>query len=301
MKKILFAILTLTCGFFSAFAQEGEGVSKNYMGVAWSPDGKSLSFTIMEMKNAPARSMKAAVYVMKADGTQMKKITGDAINGFGPSWSKDGRRIFFGAMNPETKQREIYSINTDGSGLTQLTKSGKNSAPVVSPDGKKIVFNTETVERKPQISVMNIDGSGLKALTNDTTLAFYSPVWSPDGKKIVYYTEKGDNKDQIWTMNADGTNQKLLTNNVGHNFYPSWSADGKRIIFCSDRDGEQQVIYAMDADGSNVKRLLKTNSFYAKYSPDGKRIAFISGKFPDSSIYIANGDGTNEVNLTPQK
>ncbi len=92
---------------------------------------------------------------------------------------------------------------------------------------------------------MNIDGSNIKALTTDNTLAFYNPIWSPDGKKIVYYVEKGDNKDQIWTMNADGSDQKLLTNNIGHNFYPSWSADGKQIIFCSNRDGEAQVIYSM--------------------------------------------------------
>jgi len=299
MKKIFLAILTLAFCFISAFAQEqGETVSKNYQGVAWSPDSQSLSFTLMEIKNTTPRSMKADIYVMRADGTGVKKITGDGLNGFGSTWSKDGRRIYFGAVNPATKERQIYAVNADGSGLTQLTKTGRNTAPVVSPDGKKIVFNSETVERKPQISVMNIDGSNIKTLTADNTIAFYNPIWSPDGKRIVYYTEKGDNKDQIWVMNADGANQKLLTNNVGHNFYPSWSADGKRIIFTSDRDGEKQVIYSMNADGTDVKRLLKTNGFYAKFSPDGKRIAFISGKFPESSILIADADGKNEINVT---
>lgn len=299
MKKIHFAILTLTFGFFSAFAQD-EAVSKNYMGVAWSPDGKSLSFTILEMKTTPPRSMKAAVYVMKADGSGMRKITGEGINAFGPAWSKDGARIFFGGVNPETKEAQIYSVGADGNGLTQLTRTGRNSSPVVSPDGKKIVFNSETVEHKPQIWVMNIDGSDAKALTNDTALAFYNPIWSPDGKRIVYYTEKGDNKDQIWTMNADGGDQKLLTGNIGHNFYPAWSADGKRIIFCSDRDGEKEVIYSMKTDGSDVKRLLKTNSFYAKFSPDGKRIAFIAGKFPANNIFIAGADGSKITKLTNQ-
>jgi len=57
----------------------------------------------------------------------------------------------------------------------------------------------------------------------------------------------------------------------------------------------------MNADGSNVKRLLKTNSFYARLSPDGKHIAYIAGKFPSNNIFIADPDGTNEINITTQK
>lgn len=303
MKKINYILVIILLSTISIFAQDAEqqSGSKFYQGIAWSPDGKYLSFTIMDVKNTKPMTMKADIYVMKADGTQLKKITGEANNEFGPSWSKDGRRIYFGAVNPETKDAQIFSVGTDANGLTQLTKTGRNASPVVSPDGKRIVYNAETVDHKPQIYVMNTDGSNPKALTNDNTLAFYNPIWSPDGKKIVYYVEKGDNKDQIWTMNADGTNQKLLTNNVAHNFYPSWSANGKQIIFCSNRDGEERVIYSMNADGSNIKRLLKTNSFYAKFAPNGKKIAFISGKFPSTNIVIADADGTNEVNITAQK
>lgn len=296
MKKIIYVLTLLLLGIGSIFAQ--ETASKYYSGMAWSPDGKYLSFTIMNVQSMKPMKMTADIYVMKTDGTDLKKITGDSGNNFSPSWSKDGKRIIFYSVKPETKEAQIYSIKRDGSDLVQLTKTGRNAEPVVSPDGKKIVFHSERIERKPQICVMNIDGSDIKALTNDETLAFYSPVWSPDGKKIVYYIEKGDNKDQIWTMNADGSDQKLLTNNVGHNFFPSWTADGKGIIFTSNRDGEEQVIYWMKPDGSNVKRLLQTNSFYAKPSPDGKKIAFISGKFPKNAIYIANADGSGEKKIT---
>ena len=296
MNKIIFAILWLSLGILSVLGQN-EGVMKNYAGVNWSPDGKTLSFSIIEMSMGPPRRMKAALYVMKADGTGVRRITDETVNAFGGSWSKDGKRLYFQAVNLEKKEREIYAINADGTGLTQLTKTGRAGAPIVSPDGKRIVFNSETIDRKPQISVMNIDGTGIKALTNDNTIAFYDPVWSPDGKQIVYYTEKGDNKDQIWVMNADGSNQRLLTNNVGHNFYPSWSADGKRIIFTSDRDGEKEVIYSMKTDGTDIRRLMKTNSAYAKISPDGKRVVFISGKFPKTGISVVNLDGTNEVSL----
>jgi TolB protein len=298
MKKIIFAILIVSAGVISVFAQDAAP-SRFYQAMEWSPDGKYLTFTLMDIKSMKPMSMKADIYVMKADGSEMKKVTGDEKNEFFSSWSKDGKRVFFGASVQGSKESDIFAVNTDGSGLTQLTKNNqRNSAPSVSPDGNKIVFNSETVERKPQIYVMNADGSNIRALTNDTTLAFYNPIWSPDGKRIVYYTEKGDNKDQIWVMNADGSNQKLLTNNIGHNFYPSWSADGKRVIFTSERDGEKQVIYSLKTDGTDLKRVLKTNSFYAKISPDGKKIAYIAGQFPSNNIFIADADGANVIKLT---
>lgn len=295
MKYITLAILSIIISTCAVSGQEASSTS--YFGVSWSPDGKYLTYTKMQNINAAPPVMKADVYTMKADGTEVKKITGDEKLEFMPSWSKN-QIIFFGAAIENGIGSNIFYAKTDGTGLTQVTKDiGRSSSPDVSRDGKRIAFSVENVAHKPQIYVMNADGSGVKALTNDDTLAFYNPLWSPNGKKIVYYVEKGDRKDQIWVMNADGSNQTLLTNNVAHNFHPAWSANGKQIIFCSNRDGGE-VIYSMNADGSNIKRLLKTNSSYARFSPDGKKIAFISGKFPNTNIFVANADGSNETKVT---
>ena len=212
-----------------------------------------------------------------------------------PAWSPDGTRLAYVSFESGKPVVYVHSVAT-GERRAVANFRGSNSAPAWSPDGRSLAV-TLTREGNSQVFLMNADGSNLKALTADNTIAFYSPVWSPDGKKIVYYTEKGDNKDQIWVMNADGTNQTLLTNNIAHNFYPSWSADGKQIIFSSNRDG-QQAIYTMNADGSNIKRLSGVDSSYVRYSPNGKKIAFVSGKFPNMNIFVANADGTNQVKIT---
>ncbi|CAN5576208.1 hypothetical protein BH10ACI2_BH10ACI2_04990 [soil metagenome] len=304
MKHFILVLIAVLLGTLAVTAQ--ENTSTSYFGVEWSPDSKYLTFTKLEFtrsippdKSKPP-SMKADVYTMRADGTKVKRITGDEQNELSPSWSKSGR-IYFGAYasgNPKTSN--IYSAKPDGSGLVQITKDiGRASTPNASMDGKKITFNVELIEHKPQIYTMNADGSNIKALTSDNTLAYYDPKWSPDGKKLTYYVEKGDQKDQIWTMNADGSDQTLLTANVAHNFYPSWSVDGKRIIFCSNRDGEAEVIYSMKPDGSDIRRFMKTNSPFVRFSPDGKRIAFTAGKFPANGILVANADGSNPIKITP--
>jgi TolB protein len=228
----------------------------------------------------------------------MHRVTGDGQNEFNPVFSRDGSHLYFGVVFEGGKSGDIYSAGIDGKDLKRLTSDLPHAAaPEISPDGKWMVFNSSTVDHKPQIYVMRTDGTERKALTNDNTVAFYNPVWSPNGKRIVYYLERGDNKDQIWSMKPDGTDQRLLTNNIGHNFYPSWSADGKRILFTSNRDGKQ-ALYSMNADGSDVKPMGIESSF-ARQSPDGKRLVYIAGRFPNMTLFIANADGSNAVKLVP--
>jgi TolB protein len=295
----LLCCLLLICDGTASLAQEPVTVS--YGDVAWSPDGTRLSFT--EFRNTGQRmslaSLKIDIYVVKADGTDLKKITGADRNAAGPAWSKDGKRILFGASPVGSMDgREIFSVNADGTGLLQLTHSGNNNSPSISPDGTRVVFNCGG-GRKPQICAMNADGTNVAPLTNDTTLGFFNPQWSPAGNTIAYYVEKGDQHDQIWTMNADGSGQKLLTNNVGHNYYPSWSPDGKLLIFTSNRDTATSLYVMNASDGSDLRRL-PINGSNARYSPDGTRLAAIVGGRTDSKIVVSDASGGNPVTIVPR-
>ena len=57
----------------------------------------------------------------------------------------------------------------------------------------------------------------------------------------------------------------------------------------------------MKPDGTDVKRLAGVTSAYARYSPNGRKIVYMSGKFPETKIMVADADGSNAVNITPQK
>src|SRR5262245_2203856 len=116
MSKIIYVFILILLGAVSIFAQENTSVS--YFAVTWSPDGKYLSFTEMRRTNTTPPTMKADIFIMKTDGTEAKKITGDESNEFAPVWSKDGKRIFFGATTQGSKEGNIFSVNWDGSGLT---------------------------------------------------------------------------------------------------------------------------------------------------------------------------------------
>lgn len=268
-----------------------------YREIAWSPDGARMGFSSMQENHWD-------VYVMRADGSQLTKLTRDPnVENFGASWSPDGKKIAFSARVGKESKSDIYIMDADGGSLRQLTKDpATDSAPAWSPDGKRIAFvsDRDGKDHEVQIYMMNVDGSEQHRLV-ETETHDYDPQWSPDSKRIVYYAEKGDHKDQVWTVNADGSNPTLLTGGIGHNIFPSWSADGKLILFTSHREGpeENMTMFTMRPDGSALQRLSEQQAFLARFSRDGARVAFLTGRYPRNAIYVMNSDGSEVKKITP--
>jgi dipeptidyl aminopeptidase/acylaminoacyl peptidase len=163
------------------------------------------------------------------------------------------------------------------------------------------------------IYVINSDGTGTSALTNDQWNA--EPAWSPDGSRIVFTRYRESEGQGIFVMNANGTGIVSLTTGRGDERSPAWSPDGARIAFVSDRDSPGNVeIYVMEADGKNRVRLTRDGARDADpaWSPDGSRIAFarnnqIFTMYPDGSriasagnsqIYTMNPDGSAVTKLS---
>jgi len=207
----------------------------------------------------------------------------------------DGSKIAF--VSVRDGNYEIYIMNVDGSGQTNLTNnSAIDLYPSFSPDGSKIAFESSR-DGNDEIYIMNVDGSGQTRLTNNSA-GDYSPSFSPDGSKIAFASNR-DGNNEIYIMNVDGSGQTNLTNNLATDFYPSFSPDGSKIAFSSDRDGNYEI-YIMNVDGSGQTRLTNNSAFdgYPSFSPDGSKIAFSSGRDRNYEIYIMNVDGSGQTRLT---
>jgi TolB protein len=214
----------------------------------------------------------------------------------------NGKIVFTRQINGTS---HIFTINSDGSDLRQLTSLGNTKqGPKWSPNGTKIVFWTHS-NSGDNIFVMNADGSNVRQLTDDSASDAW-PVWSPDGTKIAFVSDRGGCCDmKIYVMNADGSNLTRLSSDpkVAGGFL-SWSPDGQKIAFTgSERVGDDTKvdIYVVNADGTNLKNL--TNDlepdYGAQWSPDGTRIAFTSLREAKTNIYMMNSDGTNRTRLAP--
>ena len=86
--------------------------------IDWSPDGSRIVFSMPEF--GPPQS--SNVYTIRPDGTGLRQLTHDTggkLNNGADSWSPDGQKIAFASNHAGTYQ--IFVMNTDGSGVTQLT------------------------------------------------------------------------------------------------------------------------------------------------------------------------------------
>jgi Tol biopolymer transport system component len=223
----------------------------------------------------------------------------------GGNGDNNGRIVFASVRDAPTFQ--LYSMNADGTGVSRLTYSpGYDSDPAVSPDGKRIVFQSNRDEpAASEIYVMNADGTGVTRLTYSLG-GDITPAWSPDGKRIAFASTRNaaspatGSKDalDIYVMNADGSSVTQLTHRVGVDGVPSWSPDGKQIAFVSDRDtpGAAVNVYTMTADGTRVTPITfftAANVERVAWSPGGKQIAFSTNQ-----VFVVNADGSQLTTLT---
>lgn len=253
--------------------------------LAWSPDGRWIAFS-EHTSEGESRSDRWAIHIIGADGAGRRLLMDNAQF---VSWSPDGKKLAFGALRDG--DWNIYTANTDGTGLTRLTDSkGKNQHPAWSPKGDRIAFSSDR-DGSRAIYVMAPDGSQMVRLTN-TPAKDYNPSWSPDGSRLVFFREKGDHKDQIYVLTADGAKESPVTQDDANHIFPSFLPDG-RIAFTSHKEGAPKSLVCVAPDGSSPQTISGVTGFFARWSPDGRRIAFVSGAWPRTAIYLTNADGTN--------
>lgn len=237
-----------------------------------------------------------AIFTSNPDGSDLQMIVDF---GTGPAWSPDGSKLAFVSAIDGTN--EIYVINANGTGRTQLTfnTDAGLTSPAWSPNGSKIAYQNDL---DGQIYVMDSDGTDATPLTE--TGANAGPSWSPDGTKIAFMTTRHGGFPEIYVMNADGSSETRLTTNLDLDFDPSWSPDGSKIIFMHDdaaASGDWPDIYVMNANGTGAINLTNTPVFAevsAVWSPDGAKIAFIGSTNDQSDVYVMNADGTGKTNVS---
>jgi hypothetical protein len=139
----------------------------------WSPDGRRIAFERQSMAPEPGASWdSAALFVVDADGSNLRRVTPSSVQAIGPAWSRDGTRLAF--------------------------------------DGFDMVVNaagTSVLDIKDDIYTIGLDGTGLARLTDDGVSSL--PDWTSGGR-LAFIRDADSTNSENWIMDADGSNQSRL-------------------------------------------------------------------------------------------
>lgn len=207
----------------------------NNFGIAyhWSPDGSQLIYASYDK-----------LWRINRDGTGLVQLA-TAPNGrhFREcDWTAQGNRILVQTVGPNVYDAEIYTVNADGTGLTQVLGNlpGRLDSPSFSIDGRMILYsrdldgyeNASGRQLNAHIIMQRPDGTGIVDLsqgpagsTTNTgkpagTNDLY-PRFSPDGAKVIFVNMSNDNQSapEVWMMDLDGRNRTRLFQNAT---LPDW-------------------------------------------------------------------------------
>ena len=240
----------------------------------WSPDGERIAFT------STRDGGDYDIYIMGKDGSNVMRVTTHPATDRQPVWAPNGARLAFVSERDGSLAGEIFLVNADGTGVTQLTTDAGGTdavSPTWSPDGNRIAFVGASMTGDENLFSIAVDGTGLLQLTGPAptcpanSLASWidmEPDWSPDGSRIAFirHDECGGNGNTLMLVDADGANPVDITPvGIASIRAPAWSPDGTRLVA---QDGSSGGFWVMAADGSAaIQRLAGSATLEPDWGP----------------------------------
>ncbi len=202
----------------------------------------------------------------------------------GPQISADGKWVAYTVATPDLEgnrsNSNIWVVATAGGAPLQLTRSGRDSSPVWSPDGNWLAF-LSTRSGESQVYLLSMEGGEARPLTKLSGGADIVK-WSPDGKTIAFTSAVyPDCKEDACnsTRDAEKEKNKVKAHVADHLLYrhlTHWN------------EGKRSHLFVMPADGGSAPRDLTAGADYdvppderggpadIAFSPDSKEICFVA-------------------------
>lgn len=248
------------------------------------------------------------IFVMDADGTNLRQMTHNRVDDHSPDWAPDGRRIVF-VREDWAEDHDLHIVDSVTGLERQFTawRYWYEDDPVWSPDGEWIAFSSKHPDGDGgDVIAMSLDGKRMRYVaTQQENSTNIDPSWSPDGRRLVFI-EYYDSYDLYTTSFCcgGGYRKSPVTSDPLQEWHPDWSPDGARILFSRSISTSvfKHGLYTTSPDGQDLRVVLEgpLDARSGTWSPDGRTIAFYAQGGLGYDIYRVNVDGTGLMRLTDE-
>jgi Tol biopolymer transport system component len=281
---------------------------------AWSRDGREIAF---DSTRADQKHLLHAIYVMNADGSGLRRLTG--IDADLPRWSPDGSKLAYvgnlwqihtyieGPEAVSTSQAKIDLMNADGSGKRVLARSGYTVDVEWSPDGRWLAFDSGECCAAGSLKVVRANGGGLRTVARRVDLGAFA--WSPNGRRLafarsqivaetssLYVAQPATGKTTLLARLVDHSESTLVGSEVPA---LSWSPDGAWIAFVgagisiSGDSLEGAHAYVVNSRGGNL-HIVSSPTAFPRYNDFTSGVAWLPGRRhlllynTDNGVYLTS-------------
>ena len=259
---------------------------------SWSPNGEFIAFASNRhayvtplSAEEQARfqrdpSAQLDIYIMRADGSDVRRLTTSLGYDGGPFFSPDGKRLVWRRFSPDGAQAEVWTMRIDGTDQKQVTKLGALSwAPYFHPSGDYLIFTTNR-HGFGNFELYLVDTAGRSEPVRVTYTKGFDglPVFTPDGKRLSWTSSRtADKKAQLFFADWDDAAARCL---LGLD-----SPDAAALRTQAARTCELRQVVADLASERMAGRLTGT---------DGERLAteYVAAVLKDSRLEPAGDNGT---------
>ncbi len=271
---------------------------------AWSPDGTSIAF-IRNVKS----TTDSGVYLQPLAGGPQRKITSMAFEDHAfqrrLDWSPDGKYLALAdAQGPDTPLA-IYLLSPVDGTRTKVTEpvpgTQGDTAPAFSPDGKTLAFLRFAGSDIDDVYVMPMSGGTPHRVTADNT--FISDyAWMHNGRELAVNSHRFGPMD-LWIFPVDRSAPPRSTTGASNAYFIAVSPKQQLLAF-SLWSADTNIWSADPVPGHPEKAKFREviastmDDRSGQYSPDGKRITFRSNQSGTDEIWVADSDGTHQMQLT---
>jgi TolB protein len=188
---------------------DGNPKKQNYLPI-WSPDGSKIAFTTNRDGNPE-------IYVMNADGSNVRRMTNSPGIDVSPTWSPTGGQLAW--VSDRTGTARIYIMNADGTGQRVLINEECFRPTWASGKFNEIAYAGKSGPGY-DIKIYSF-AEGTSRRITDGIGSNESPAFSPNGRHVAF-TSTRNGKVQVYTIARDGNDLRQITRE-GNNKYPNWS------------------------------------------------------------------------------
>jgi dipeptidyl aminopeptidase/acylaminoacyl peptidase len=320
----------------TAWTPEFSMQFKSVSGVTPSPDGTLVAWTQSQpVMDAERSEVLTHVFLAHSDGSHRLQLTRGDKSATNPSFSPDGRMVYF--LSPRSGKNNVYRISIAGGEAEMVTDfKGTLAQYEVAPDGKTVAFlgyeppadeeknkkekrDYQVVDANPENHSVYLipadapaEGKRVARKLTDGKRHVVEFTWSPDSAKIAFVHWPAPGAD-YWTKSelaeVEVANGAVKAVGVTHApvVNPIYSHDGRFLAYAKSASepphwaGQERIVLLNRATGENRTLPASYDEQPSLLGWSGDSVLFTEGKHTRAAIYRMPVDGPAQALFEPAK